>query len=259
MEKIYLFKKGEVVSFLNDTGTARILEVRADGTALVETEDGFEYPYPCSELVPRFDLREKEPEPAPEPKMITEMEGFRLGQKVSMAHEDMDGVIMEFDTDGRIRVEWEDLITSWYRPGELRVPGEAEQVKLAESLETASLEEIGEAPQKEKEKHRKEEKGRETWEVDLHIHELVDNPFGMPKHEIVQLQLDTFDKRLREAMFKGIGKVVFIHGRGEGRLRNAIRSVMDRYPNCEYLDADYSKYGNGATEVRILWKSEEED
>ena len=129
---MYLFKKGEVVSFLNDTGTARIVEVRADGTALVETEDGFEYPYPCSELVPRFDLREKEPEPAPQPKMITEMEGFRLGQKVSMAHEDMDGVIMEFHTDGRIRVEWEDLITSWYRPGELRVPGEAEQVKLAE-------------------------------------------------------------------------------------------------------------------------------
>lgn len=257
----YPFKKGEEVTFLNDTGSAHIVEVRSDGTALVETEDGFEYPFPLSELVPRFDLLEKEAAkaPPPPPKEITELEGFRLGQRISSAHEDLNGVIVGFDKNGTIKVEWEDLITQWYRPQELRAPGVAQIMKVEESIAEASLEEIGEAPKKEKEKHRQEDKGGEIWEVDLHIHELVDNPHGMPKHKIVQTQIDAFDRRLHEAIEKNIRRVIFIHGRGEGRLRNALRAVLDRYPNCEYLDADYSKYGNGATEVRILWRAKEED
>ncbi|NND95357.1 MAG: hypothetical protein HKN45_10860 [Flavobacteriales bacterium] len=33
-----------------------------------------------------------------------------------------------------------------------------------------------------------------VWEMDLHIQELIDNSFDMVKHEIVQIQLDHFDK-----------------------------------------------------------------
>ena len=76
----------------------------------------------------------------------------------------------------------------------------------------------------------------------------------MMKHEIVQLQLDHFDKKLNEAIERGVSKVIFIHGRGEGRLKNAIREVLKRYPNCEYLDADYRRYGVGATEVRVKYR-----
>jgi DNA-nicking Smr family endonuclease len=92
----------------------------------------------------------------------------------------------------------------------------------------------------------------EVMEVDLHIHELIDNHARMANSEIIAVQLEHFERTLRIAENKKIPRVVYIHGIGQGVLRAEIRKMLHQYyPHCEFLDASYANYGYGATEVRI--------
>lgn len=94
-------------------------------------------------------------------------------------------------------------------------------------------------------------------EVDLHIHELLDRHEGMTPTEIISIQLEHFERMLRNAEEHKTQRVIFIHGVGQGVLRAEIRKMLNQfYPHCEFLDAPYHIYGYGATEVRIRpnWK-----
>lgn len=92
----------------------------------------------------------------------------------------------------------------------------------------------------------------EIMEVDLHIHELLDNHRGMSNGEIIQVQLEHFERTLRIAEEKKIGRVIYIHGIGQGVLRAEIRKMLHQYyPHCTFMDGPYEHYGYGATEVRI--------
>ena len=88
-------------------------------------------------------------------------------------------------------------------------------------------------------------------EVDLHIHQLVKSYKKFSKHEILTLQLDTAKRQLQFAMRKRIQKVVFIHGVGEGVLKLELEYLFKQYDNIKFYDANYQKYGLGATEVYI--------
>lgn len=89
-------------------------------------------------------------------------------------------------------------------------------------------------------------------EVDLHIHELVDDTSGMLPSQMLDLQLKTFEEKLAEAIKEHCEKVVFIHGVGNGILKAKIRGRLDRdYPQFFYQDADYQKYKVGATLVYL--------
>lgn len=89
-------------------------------------------------------------------------------------------------------------------------------------------------------------------EVDLHINELLDNTAGLSHTDMLNIQLQKF----REVMDKNKNtkgqKIVFIHGKGEGVLRNAIiNEIKSKYKNCSYQDASFREYGFGATLVTI--------
>jgi len=89
-------------------------------------------------------------------------------------------------------------------------------------------------------------------EVDLHIHELVDNTTGMSNADMLQLQLDKFHAVIEENKHKKGQKIVFIHGKGEGVLRNEIMKLLKtRYKSYYYQDASFREYGFGATMVVI--------
>lgn len=89
-------------------------------------------------------------------------------------------------------------------------------------------------------------------EVDLHIHKLVPKSGGMNNYEILTLQVETAKRQLEFAMKKRIQKVVFIHGVGEGVLKAELETLFNRYDNLKFYDADYQKYGLGATEIYIF-------
>lgn len=98
----------------------------------------------------------------------------------------------------------------------------------------------------------RKERNAPAMEVDLHIHQLVKSTRGMDNYDMLNLQLDTAKRQIEFAINKRIQRVVFIHGVGEGVLRTELEYLLNRYESIKFYDADYQKYGRGATEVYIF-------
>lgn len=88
--------------------------------------------------------------------------------------------------------------------------------------------------------------------VDLHIHELIDNTHGLSNADILNYQVDAFRKTMDENLRNHGKKIVFIHGKGEGVLRQALMKELNyRYKGHDVQDASFREYGYGATQVTI--------
>jgi len=87
--------------------------------------------------------------------------------------------------------------------------------------------------------------------VDLHIGELVDNIAGMSSHDMFTLQMNYFRKMLDSAIAADYSKVTFIHGVGNGVLKNAIIEELKNYKNTENRMASLAHFGVGAIDVVI--------
>lgn len=87
--------------------------------------------------------------------------------------------------------------------------------------------------------------------VDLHIGELVENIAGLSSHDMFQIQMDYFKKMLDSAIAAEYTKVTFIHGVGNGVLKNAIIEELKKYKNTENRMASIAKFGVGAIDVVI--------
>jgi hypothetical protein len=89
-------------------------------------------------------------------------------------------------------------------------------------------------------------------EVDLHINKLIDQVVGLSNIEILTLQLDVFRKQLNQSIKSNEREIIFIHGIGNGTLKNELRRVADQeYQWCSQEDASFKEYGFGATRIRI--------
>lgn len=103
---------------------------------------------------------------------------------------------------------------------------------------------------------KKAQKNNEPLVVDLHISELLDNWDGMSNADILNYQIDKFRNVMDENIGIGGRKIVFIHGKGEGVLRQAlIKELNYRYKNCGVQDASFKEYGYGATQVTMSGNS----
>lgn len=87
--------------------------------------------------------------------------------------------------------------------------------------------------------------------VDLHIGEIADNIAGLSSHDMFLLQVNHFVKVLESAMKNDFRKVTFIHGVGNGVLKNAIVEKLKDYGNLEGKSASLAEYGQGAIDVLI--------
>lgn len=88
--------------------------------------------------------------------------------------------------------------------------------------------------------------------VDLHASELLETTAGMSHSDILNYQLEHFRKTLKEHEKEKGRKIVFIHGKGEGILRQAlINELRYRFKTYTYQDASFQEYGYGATQVTI--------
>ncbi|HPG74141.1 MAG TPA: DUF2027 domain-containing protein [Bacteroidales bacterium] len=100
----------------------------------------------------------------------------------------------------------------------------------------------------------KKRKTPETIEVDLHINKLLDNVRGMSNAEILEYQMQHFHKALSDAMFQKAGRIVFIHGIGNGTLRDKLRESLKSQYKLTFQDASFQEYGFGATMVFLSGK-----
>ncbi len=89
-------------------------------------------------------------------------------------------------------------------------------------------------------------------EIDLHIHELIENTNGLSNFEMLNIQLETVERELDAAIQKHMKKLVFIHGVGNGRLKQELLSILKSTKGISYHDASFKEYGYGATQVNIL-------
>ncbi|MFL5730871.1 MAG: DUF2027 domain-containing protein [Cytophagaceae bacterium] len=89
-------------------------------------------------------------------------------------------------------------------------------------------------------------------EVDLHIEKLVKEHASMTASEMLDLQIKTFEKTLENALASDMEEIIFIHGAGNGILKNQIQKILSRNRQIKFFkDARKEKFGYGATQVRL--------
>lgn len=177
---------------------------------------------------------------------------FQVGDKVHAIDEVMEGRVIAVAGD-RVHVKTRDGFTLQF--------SEKELIKVEDDAffgmpPATSLDEILQEKEPEKRKKTpvpsKKERHVPAMEVDLHINQLVSSTRGMDNFDMLNLQIETARRQLEFAMQKRFQRVVFIHGVGEGVLRTELEYLFKRYDNLKFYDADYQKYGRGATEVYIF-------
>ncbi len=175
---------------------------------------------------------------------------FSKGDKVTVLDDAIDGIVISVK-NLEVTLETEDGFLMTFMAGELLKIGDS--ANLLDSIKRINVDEI----KKEKTipkprsfiKERKDKKEVPVPEFDLHIEKLVPNKRGMSNFEILSLQADTAKRHIEFAIKNRIPKIVFIHGVGEGVLKAELDFLLGRYDNISFQDANYQKYGQGATEV----------
>ncbi len=93
--------------------------------------------------------------------------------------------------------------------------------------------------------------GDKKAEVDLHISALRDDFNTMKANEILNYQLQYCRQAIDNALVNQYKSVVFIHGIGNGTLKNEIRKILKEY-DVSVRNASFQQYGTGAIEVQIF-------
>ena len=95
--------------------------------------------------------------------------------------------------------------------------------------------------------------GKDTHVVDLHIDKLYDSYEQLSNHQILAIQMNRFKIELQTAFKKRTKKLIVIHGKGKGVLKDEISiELRENFPELSFNDASYSEFGyEGATEILI--------
>ncbi|AEM69353.1 Smr protein/MutS2 [Allomuricauda ruestringensis DSM 13258] len=177
---------------------------------------------------------------------------FSIGDRAEVLDEAIAGIVQKIDGD-RVTLITDDGFPMQYTISDL--------VKIEGNISVTNYEVAKIKKEKELPKRRKaptikpKERSAPKMEVDLHIHQLVKSSKGMSNYDMLNIQLDTAKRQLDFAIRKRIQRVVFIHGVGEGVLKEELHYLFKKYDNVKFYDAEYQKYGLGATEVYIYQNS----
>jgi hypothetical protein len=89
-------------------------------------------------------------------------------------------------------------------------------------------------------------------EVDLHIEKLRDDHQFLGSAEMLNIQLTAFKKALDAAIVHKLPAITFIHGVGNGTLKNELHKLVSKHPQVQtFMDARKEKFGYGATKVML--------
>lgn len=175
---------------------------------------------------------------------------YSKGDRVSVLDEAVNGVVISVKNN-EITIESDDGFLMTYFVNELIKVNNSSDLDLSKgSYDLNKIKHEKEIPKPRN--FVKEKKSRNEMpvpEFDLHIEKLVKNFRGMSNYEILTLQSETAKRHVEFAIKNRIPKIVFIHGVGEGVLKAELDFMLGRYDNISFQDANYQKYGVGATEV----------
>lgn len=180
---------------------------------------------------------------------------FAKGDKVSVLDDNLDGIVLKVNQN-KVTIETNDGFELIFDEKELILIESSGD--LMHNFSTTNFSSV----KKEKEipaprsfvKEKKSKKDEFVLEIDLHIEKLVPNKRGMSNYDILTLQTETVKRQIDFAQRNRIPRIVFIHGVGEGVLKAELDFLLGRYDNLNFQDANYQKYGQGATEVYFVQK-----
>lgn len=167
---------------------------------------------------------------------------LRNGRPGSVVVRTDDGFELERSTRGLVRVQQEQAVhlrVSDHQAGMI-----AANDAMAERKRGKGAVRPGKTPKKPED--------NSVAEVDLHLHELVEDEARLTDGEKLEFQLRYFERALESAIRNGKRKLIVIHGVGEGVLREEVRRMLQYYDGVQFHDADMRRYGAGATEVLIM-------
>ena len=167
------------------------------------------------------------------------------GDKVAVLDDAIDGIVVE--TNGNeVTIETSDGFNLIFNSNQL-IRNEGSMSFNFNKNQIISEKEVAKPNYNNKEKKSKKE--NPIPEFDLHIEKLVKSYKAMSNYEILTLQSETAKKHIEFAIRNRIPKIVFIHGVGDRVLKSEIDFMLGRYDNITFQDANYQKYGLGATEI----------
>ena len=109
---------------------------------------------------------------------------------------------------------------------------------------------VREKEAKPKAKRQPRKRTSEIVEIDLHINELLDDSKGLSNREILGIQMDRVESEMRSAIQTGVKRIVFIHGVGQGVLKQEVANLLkSKFKKYYFQDASFKEYGYGATMV----------
>ena len=224
---------GDKIKFLDDIGGGTVKGFAREGYAIIVDKDGFEIPYPIKQcvVVEKYEAQPK----------ISQDEKLRYKQqrKEAVAKEaEQKRKLLEKEEKRRFELELRQALKDKYSTDVLSGSGKRQKIKIKAM------------------QHEEDSLVRETafgvLEVDLHANQLLLTTKGMGNTDILLYQLSKFNEVMRQYHRKKGTQLVFIHGKGEGVLRNALlHELRTKYPQCYWQDAPFHKYGFGATKVTI--------
>lgn len=88
-----------------------------------------------------------------------------------------------------------------------------------------------------------------TNEIDLHIENLFVHWKKIPKEEYLYRQINALKEELYHARKNKLDKLIVIHGKGTGVLKNAVIDILDLERNLSYRHMTKDKYKNAAIEI----------
>jgi len=176
---------------------------------------------------------------------------FKIGEKVCFLKEVGGGIVKSYKNEDIVIVEDETGFDREFLVSEIaEIIGDQSNLLMADfdikdvMDDTVSYhEELGDII-----------KNKDFWEIDLHTHVLLESERGLSNGQLLSHQLLEFRRFFRKAKEKSIKKIVVIHGVGEGILKSEIRQFLNGKDGIEFYDADFRKYGKGATEVEFFYR-----
>ena len=182
---------------------------------------------------------------------------MRKGDKIRFLDAVGGGVIVQYDADKQqVWVETDDGFDVGPIPAAKCVISESadkyQRIRVATTThKTKEVVAPPSLPQSAPSKRPK--KQRDEWVIDLHLESLPTSGNGMTDVEKHQYQLRFFRMQMQQHLRHRGRRVVVIHGKGNGVLRNEIRQILKRDFSfqVEMHDADFSRYEEGATLVIV--------
>ncbi len=177
---------------------------------------------------------------------------FKIGDTVETIDDAITGKVINIENT-TITIEASDGFEFQFAAYELMLS--AYETAIDNAIYNANIDAVKQEKASKKRKNttvKPKERHAPKFEVDLHIHHLTPSNKYMSNFEMLNLQLDTAKRQLEFAIKKRIPKLVFIHGVGEGVLRQELETLLSRYEGISFYDADYKTYGLGATEVKFF-------